>query len=305
MTVHKYTHPILGVLLFLTFGTNYAQERYLDLISSDIGRVTYTYSDSLKLDFYSIKGDTVIDKPLLVLVHGGGFAIGKRDNVLESKFSRQMAKKGYAVASISYRLTRKGKSFGCDCPTNEKIETFLAVSEDVLKATQYLVDRAGDLRFDKNNVILIGSSAGAEAVLNTAFMQFRHDFRTLPYEGLTFSGVISLAGAVLDVDYITQKNTIPTMLFHGEKDNLVPFASASHHYCKETDPGYLPLDGSSSIADRLEALDTSYTLVFDPEGNHDWANLPYSYTDMISRFIKKNIIDGEYHQTKIKVSSKK
>lgn len=305
MTVYKYTHLILGILLFLTVGVNYAQERYLDSISANIGKVTYTYSDSLKLDFYSIKGDTVTNKPLLVLVHGGGFAIGKRDNILESRFSRQMAKKGYAVASISYRLTRKGKSFGCNCPTNEKMETFLSASEDVLRATQYLVDRANDLKFDKDNVILVGSSAGAEAILNTAFMQFRYDFRTLPYKDLKFSGVISLAGAVLDADYITQKNTVPTMLFHGERDNLVPFASAPHHYCKETDPGYLPLDGSRSIADRLEALDTSYTLVFDPEGNHDWANLPYSHTDMISRFIKKNIIDGEYHQTKIKVSSKK
>jgi acetyl esterase/lipase len=285
---------------------SYAQEqRYQDAIFSKIEKDIYTYSDTLKLDFYASKVDAATKRPLLILVHGGGFAIGKKDNPLETGFCSTMAKKGYAVASISYRLTRKGKSFSCDCPTDEKMETFLLVSEDILRATQYLVDRADELKFDRDNIVLVGSSAGAEAVLNTALMQFRHDFRTLPYEDLKFSGVISLAGAVLDVDYITQKNTVPTMLFHGERDNLVPFATAAHHYCKETTPGYLVLDGSKTIAERLEALDTSYTLVFDPEGNHDWANLPYSYTDMISRFIKKNIIDGEHHQTKIKVSSKK
>lgn len=192
--------------LFFTVQSTFAQEqRYRDAIFPKIEKDVHTYSDTLKLDFYFAKEDTTTDKPLLLLVHGGGFAGGKRDNVLEGNFSRDIAKRGYAVASISYRLTRKGKSFGCDCPTKEKIATFLSASEDILRATQYLVDRANDLKFDKDTIILIGSSAGAEAVLNTIFMRFHHDFRTLPYGDLTFSGVISLAGAVLDIDYITQK----------------------------------------------------------------------------------------------------
>lgn len=94
------------------------------------------------------------------------------------------------------------------------------------------------------------------------------------------------------------------MLFHGKKDNLVPFATAAHHYCNEDASGFIILNGSQTIAERLEVLKTSYTLAFDPEGNHDWANLPYAYTDMIADFINKSIIDGEHQQTKIRVSTK-
>lgn len=180
-----------------------AQERYVTSIFTKISKVTYTYSDTLQLDFYASKTDTVAKKPLLILVHGGGFGSGKRDNVLERTFSEMMAQKGYAVASISYRLTRKGKSFSCDCPTDEKMETFLTVSEDVLMAKRYLVNKAAELNVDQNKIVLVGSSAGAEAVLNTAFMQYRYDFRKLPYDDIKFAGVISFAGAVLDADYIT------------------------------------------------------------------------------------------------------
>lgn len=303
--IFKRICPFRIVLLFFLSGLGIqAQERYVDPVFSKIKMDTYTYADTLQLDFYSAKGDAETLKPLLLLVHGGGFAIGKRDNVLEKKFAMDMAKRGYAVASISYRLTRKGKSFGCDCPAEEKIKTFLAVSEDILKASRYLVERANGLRFDQNQIVLVGSSAGAEAVLNTAFLQHRLEFRKLPYGNLNFAGVVSFAGAVLNADYITPTNALPTLLFHGQKDNLVPFATAPHHYCAENATGFLILDGSQSIADRLKILDTPYTLVLDPDGNHDWANLPYTEVELISHFIKQCIIDGEHYQTKIKIAPK-
>ncbi|MEO1011099.1 MAG: alpha/beta hydrolase [Bacteroidota bacterium] len=262
----------------------------------------FTYSDTLELDLYSATGDTAWDKPLLLLVHGGGFAVGKKDNPLEKGFCTTMAKKGYAVASISYRLTRKDKSFGCDCPAKEKITTFLAATEDVLKATRFLKDRAKTLKLDPDTIILIGSSAGAEAVLNTAFMQYHPEFRKLPYKNLGYAGVISFAGGVLDADYITPKNALPSLMFHGEKDRLVPFGTAPHHYCPETSPGYLLLDGSETISEKLGQLGIAYTLAVDQQGNHDWANLPYAHTDLIADFIKASILEGKIHQTKITLS---
>lgn len=299
-----YRNYILCFVLLTSFLEGFTQERYIDAIFSQFNKETYTYSDTLQLDFYSSKSDTVANRPLLFLVHGGGFASGKRDNDLEQTFCEKMVKRGYAVASISYRLTRKGKSFGCDCPTKDKLETFLKASEDILNATRFLVDRSSSLKFDTNKIILVGSSAGAEGVLNTAFLQHHHDFSTLTYDNLKFSGVISFSGALLDARYITDENAIPSLLFHGKKDRLVPFGSAPHHFCDESSPGFLLLDGSQSIAKRLKHLDQAYTLAIDPEGNHDWANLSYSYIDIITHFIKKTIIDGEWQQSIIKVSPK-
>ncbi|MEM7381789.1 MAG: alpha/beta hydrolase, partial [Bacteroidota bacterium] len=283
----------------------YGQQRYRETVFSEIQVLTLNYADTLKLDFYSAKKDTEIKRPLILLVHGGGFAIGTRDNDLERGFSEAMAGKGYTVASISYRLTRKGRSFGCDCPAKEKVETFKAATEDILRATKYLTDRATELGFDKEQIILAGSSAGAEAVLNTAFMRHHLEFRSLPYTDISFAGVISFAGAMLDADYIQSENAVPTLMFHGKKDNLVPFAQAPHHYCDPDATGYIILDGSDSIAEKLKELHCSYQLMYDPDGNHDWANLAYSYTDSIAEFIQKTVLEDQLIQSEIKLQPNK
>ncbi len=275
------------------------QERYKDSLFSNIQMKTFTYADTLQLDFYSPKKDTVQKRPLLLLVHGGGFASGKKDNPLEEEFCTQMAYKGYAVASISYHLTRKGKSFGCDCPAEEKVTTFRTATEDVLNAVNYLVDRKNTLKIDPRKIILAGSSAGAEAVLNTAYMHFHHDFKDLPFPNDKFAGVVSFSGAVLSTDYITKETVIPALLYHGKKDKLVPYKTAPHHYCEPNAEGYLVLGGSYAIAKKLALLNTAYILMSDPEGNHDWANLAYRRTDEISNFIKDVILEGSFKQSKI------
>src|SRR5690606_8778561 len=137
-------------------------------IFEKVQQQTYTYADTLKLDFYDAKEDLLDKRPLLVVVHGGGFSVGQRDNPTEVKFSEAMAKKGYTVASVSYRLTRKGKAtgLGCDCPVEDKVETIKMSGEDILKSLHCLKKRNDICKIDFNRVIVIGSSGGAEAVVN-------------------------------------------------------------------------------------------------------------------------------------------
>ncbi len=291
------------MLLSILYGVmTLGQERYKDSIFSDIELKTFTYSDTLQLDLYTPKKDTLLNRPLLLLVHGGGFSIGKRNNPRQQKFCIQMAHRGYAAASISYRLTRKGKSFGCDCPASEKIKTFRLATEDVLKAVNFLTERDKELGINTSKVVLVGSSAGAEAVLNSVFMRHHHDFKDLPFPEEKFIGVVSFAGAVMDIDYVTEETKVPTLLYHGQKDKLVPFGTAPHHYCDTDSSGYLILAGSSSIAKKLKELDTPYDIRIDPQGNHKWANLPYDRVDEIAGFVKEVILDGKFRQTKIHVN---
>ena len=246
------------------------------------------------------KSSDSVKKPLLVLVHGGGFSGGTRDGKDEQTFSREMASKGYDVASISYRLTRKESGFGCDCPARDKINTFLMASEDMMSAIEYLVDNP-NFEFDKESIFLVGSSAGAETVLTGAFMRDHYEFKAL--QPLSFAGVISLAGAVIDSDYITEHNAIPTLLVHGGKDQLVPFGSAPHHFCAPEDEGYIWLDGSETIAQRLDTLGTSYIFAEDPEGTHDWANEGYELVDLIGQFIENVRAGVNFGQNRIRIQS--
>ena len=301
--MHKLTTILLG-LIFANLSLQ-AQQKYVGQIYSDLVKSTHTYIDTLKLDFYTAtQNQKDNSRPLIVLVHGGGFSGGKRDNAQETEFSQTMAAKGYAVASISYHLTRKGKAtgFGCDCPASEKLETFKQTTTDILDALEYLKSNP-DFSFDPDKIILAGSSAGAEGILNTAYMAQHPDFKDLS-NFPKIAAVVSFAGAVIDARYITAKNAVPGIFIHGNKDNLVPYSSAPHHFCAYESPGFLPLDGDAYIAARLKNLNASYTLLTAPNGNHDWAGLAYDFTDEIARFLNTVVNEKQLIQHEESVEKK-
>jgi len=128
------------------------------------------------------------------------------------------------------------------------------------------------LGVDPYRIILSGSSAGAEAVLNTAYQPpYCYDLEGGP---VAYAGVISMAGAIPDTTVIYDESAVPSLLFHGTCDNLVPYGTAPHHYCDEDKAGYLILHGGKTIADRLHQLDQPYWLYTFCGGNHSIAGSP-------------------------------
>ena len=105
------------IILIITVKVSIAQTLYLDNIFFEVNKTTYSYdnykNESLQFDYY-IAGNAREQMPLLVFVHGGGFSNGARDNEDIVNFAIKLAQRGYAVASVSYRLTMKGIGFGCD-----------------------------------------------------------------------------------------------------------------------------------------------------------------------------------------------
>ena len=85
--------------------------------------------------------------PVLVAAHGGGWQIGDR------KFYRQwgpyLARHGYALFSIEYRLMKPGEG------------TWPGAACDVRAAVQYVRANAAALGVDPDRIALIGDSAGA------------------------------------------------------------------------------------------------------------------------------------------------
>lgn len=99
------------------------------------------------LDLYyppNVKGNV----PLVIWVHGGGWNQNdKYDDMIYMKSTiRAMLEKGYALASIDYRLSTTVK--------------FPAQIQDCNQAVDFLSQHAADYKIDKNEFVLMGFSAG-------------------------------------------------------------------------------------------------------------------------------------------------
>ncbi len=280
-----------------------AQERFLDNIFEVEPAVTETYAtkdgEALKLDIYTPKIDTARSRPLIVFMHGGGFSGGSRTHEDLVKFSQQAARKGYVAVQISYRLTRKGQSFGCDYEASGKIETFQKAAEDFMDAVKFMVTNADKYRIDPEQIIVGGSSAGAEAVLNAVYNPQLMFSEPDKFQDIDFDGVFSLAGAVVDARYLTSKNAVPGVFFHGTKDNLVPYATAPHHLCEPGAPGYLMLDGSKTIVQKLKDLNTSYLLYSFEGGKHEHSGMPFNELDNVFDFFQRVFLNNEQLQMEV------
>ncbi len=268
-------------------------------------KATYTYAikgvDTLKLDVYKPKNVKVTDSlPVVLWMHGGGFAGGKRDNADEVKLMNYLTEHNYIGVSISYRLLLKDSNTGsgCDCPKTLKQDIFRQAAIDYLDAAKYIITNKDKLQIDPAKIIAGGSSAGAEGVLNAVYLKAFFVDNVIKYNKVSFAGVFSLAGALVNANYINKENAIPSVLFHGSDDKLVPIGHAAHHYCSEDRLGYFLLDGSEVIVDKLSEMGTSYYFYKVIGGGHELCQIPFKHLDMVFDFFNQTIHLKETIQTK-------
>ncbi|MDT0641555.1 alpha/beta hydrolase fold domain-containing protein [Zunongwangia sp. F363] len=290
----------LLLFVLITF-SSYTQTRYIDDIFENEEVITKIYAkkdgEKLMADIYLPKGDKLSQRPAIIFMHGGGFAGGSPKNEGEVEFAKMAARKGYVAVQISYRLTRKNQSFGCDYNASGKIKTFKEAAADYLDAVSYMREHSKEFKIDTSKIIAGGSSAGAEAVLNAVY---NHQ---LLFPGLKekphFAAVFSLAGAILDKRYINENNVVPAILFHGTADQLVPYDTAPHHFCHSEDPGYLILDGSKTIAGKLKELNSPYLLYTFKGAGHEISGMPFEQLPQVFNFLKDVILDQKMIQSEI------
>lgn len=142
-------------------------------------------NQSLTLDIYKPKNDTNCNRPILILVHGGAWIGGSKEDADLILLSREFAKRGYVVANINYRLgTHKTSNYTMYALCNNSISApcgYICDSAEIYRANyRSMQDTKGAIRFmknrfaldssDVNNVYVVGESAGAFTALAVAFM---------------------------------------------------------------------------------------------------------------------------------------
>lgn len=268
------------------------------LAAQVIQKSTHEYAvkdgTSLSLDVYQTPNSDNTLRPVLLWVHGGGFSGGKRDNGMEVKLMEAFAKQGYVGVSITYRLLRKGQAtgFSCDCPRSDKINVFRESALDTWDALHFMHANSAQFQIDPQKIIVGGSSAGAEAILNAVYLRDWLFEGPSKYDEIEPAAVFSLAGAVVDARYIGAHNAVPGVFFHGTKDNLVPYATAPHHYCAPEKPGYIWLDGSATIAAQLKANKSAYLLYTYLEARHEISGVQFGQLPVVFDFFE-SVFEGE------------
>jgi pimeloyl-ACP methyl ester carboxylesterase len=188
----------------------------------------------LNLDIYQPENDHLDQRPLLLLIHGGAFFFGDKENRMQEALTNYMVRRGYIVASMNYRL-------GSTLLGKDAIErTIYRNVQDTRAALRYLVNYNDEFGIDTEQIYLVGSSAGGIIALTTAFMDsyeiysstgegtlhLRENLRGLDDSGndlkaeFNLAGVVSLWGGVTDLKILD--NPVPTLLFHGTEDDIVP-----------------------------------------------------------------------------------
>ena len=192
---------------------------------------------ALRYDF--IRPMTSGPHPLLIFIHGGGWISGDRSDFRD--VAEMFVDHGYAAALIQYRLA--------------PLHPFPAAVEDVQAFVRYARQNAAELGIVSDRIASFGSSAGGHLALIlgvtdapidgvssrvnvvidycglTDISQYREhhfdiswsfieQFMAEPFEG--HEDLYKQASPLAFVD----KQTAPTLIVHGEIDDIVPIAQS-------------------------------------------------------------------------------
>lgn len=236
----------------------------------------------LKLDLYFSRTDLLKTRPVVMLIHGGAFYIGSKESACEQALAMTLAKRGFLVASIDYRLGFK--------PTSADIEmsAYRAI-QDAHAALRYLSYHSKGIGIDMNQVYVGGTSAGAVAALNVTFMDNEErperilenekkgivskieESGNRYTESFTIKAVANMWGAVSDLNIIDANEKIPVLSIHGTNDDVVPF-DYDYPFKKSLMVNRLIMDkmyGSKPIHEKLNGLGIRNKLVALPGLGHE------------------------------------
>ena len=196
-----------------------------------------TYDIDLDMDIYEPEGDTETQRPVIIFIHTGAFFSGHNELDDVVALSIAAAKRGYVAVSINYRLGLNIlSSYSGERAVHRGVQ-------DASAAVRYLKEFSGEYNIDANNIFIWGTSAGSFIGLHLAFSEDDErpestyggggdpDLGCIDCEGNSYDhdsrpkALVSCWGAIGDLDWIDPENDVPSILFHGTADPIVPYNS--------------------------------------------------------------------------------
>lgn len=279
-------------------------------LESDVvygSNVTYNgVPQSLTMDIYQPEGDGATPRALIVMAHGGSFITGSKTGPDVVGFCQDLAKMGYVVASINYRL-----GFGIANLQAEATAAVMRGTQDLKAAVRYfrksVAEDNNPYNINPDLIYSAGVSAGGFCALHLAYLDQTEElpsFLDMNATGIDNSmegnsgnagyssevnAIVNICGALGDTAWIHPGDE-PAMLLHGTNDNTVPYASATLSLF-----GFAvtEVDGSYSINQRMNEVGVDHCFEIHEGQDHvpSLSNEAYYDTTLsfMSQFLAQQI----------------
>lgn len=185
--------------------------------------------EDLAFDFYYPKESKSKLKPLIIFAHGGAYLYGSRESRPITFLCTEFAQRGYATASIEYRL--KALS------TFDMLEAGYMALQDGNAAIKYFRANAAKFEIDPDRIFIAGISAGAILALHSGHYEDGEDLlgQTKQLDNAlgcfdctgdhvsvdnSVRGVISIVGATTSPKILNAN--LPTLHLFCPNDSIVP-----------------------------------------------------------------------------------
>ena len=233
----------------------------------------------LAMDIYTPAGDTATDRPVMLVVHGGGFVAGARSDV--AAVARAFARRGYVAAAIDYRLI-------ATTPVTETVllEGGLRATHDLYGAVRHFRSDAlgpNTLGIRSDAILVTGFSAGAVMAIGAATADALDSFADPrvtdyleangglfgsvgpnPNTDAQIQGALAFSGAIRDLDTIDEQSAV-LYAAHNANDPVVPCETAG----EGSSSSGLVVSGSCAVIRRYEAVGANGELFLaaEPDGH--------------------------------------
>lgn len=259
-----------------------AEKKFLP--SKIIRDVSYGKDTAQRMDLYLPESRSVNSTKSIVLIHGGGWNSGSKNDFAAYIDSFKKRMPDYAIININYRLVNSSNLF----PTQEK---------DIRAAISFIAENSRGYQINANKLVLLGVSAGAHLALLQGYKykapkiaaiidffgptdltaMYKNPWHPMvPFALQMITGTTPSANAELykqysPVNFVTD-GSAPTLILHGAKDNIVDVSQ------------------SKTLKDKLDKAGVPNELIIYPGQRHGWYGAALSRSfDRIESFLEANV----------------
>jgi acetyl esterase/lipase len=280
---------ILTLLISMSIFTSCQRTEHVvadekNLPAKTIRDVSYGEDTAQRMDIYLPANRSTDSTKSVILIHGGGWNSGSKNDFTTYIDSFKTRMPDYAIFNINYRLVNGSNLF----PTQE---------QDVKAAIDFIVENSKEYHINKNKLVLLGVSAGGHLALLQGYKynnpkiaaiidffgptdlvtMYQKPWHPLvPYALQMITGTTPKHNPAIylqssPINYVSA-HSAPTLILHGGSDNIVNVSQ------------------SRSLKNKLDKAGVKNELIIYPGKSHGWQGPTLSNSfDRIEAFLDSNV----------------